>query len=87
MEAPVNEIKKSSLFRSHGSQAIRVPQGFELPGTEIIVTREGHRLIIEPAQSAEAPKSWAEVLDRMETIDVDWPDVDEGLLPLDDVEL
>ncbi|MFC3705350.1 antitoxin [Devosia honganensis] len=83
----MNEIKKSSLFRAGDSQVIKVPHGFELPGTEITVTREGHRLIIEPTLKANPPKSWAEVLDQMETIDVDWPDVDEGLLPLDDVEL
>jgi antitoxin VapB len=33
------------------------------------------------------PKSWSEFLDKLEPVDVDWPDVDEGLLPADDVDL
>lgn len=83
----MNEIRKSKLFQSGGSQAIEVPHGFELPGTDITVTRDGNRLIIEPAVQKPAPTTWAELLDQMETIDVEWPDVDEGLLPVDDVKL
>ena len=47
--------------------------------------REGDRLIIEPVKGkastlAEAMKDW-------EDIDEPFPDVDEGLLPLDDINL
>lgn len=84
----MNEIKKSSLFRSGDGQAIKVPPGFEMPGTEVTVTKDGQRLIIEPAKRpSDGPLTWAEILDQMETIDVEWPDVDEGLLPLDHVKL
>ncbi|WP_200950190.1 antitoxin [Devosia sp. Root635] len=84
----MNEIKKSSLFQSIDGQAIKVPAGFEMPGTEVTVTKDGERLIVEPTgETSKGPLTWAELLDQMETIDVDWPDVDEGLLPLDDIKL
>jgi antitoxin VapB len=82
VEAPVNEIKKSELFKSGNGQAVRVPEGFELPGTEVIVTKDGDRLIIEPKK-----QSLREFLDALEPLDIEWPDVDEGLLPPDDIKL
>lgn len=84
----MNEIKKSSLFKDGDDQVIKVPHGFELPGTEITVTKDGDRLIIEPARvELQAPQTWAEFLDALEPVDVDWPDIDEGLLPADDINL
>lgn len=84
----MNEIRKTSLLHQGKSQVIEVPEGFELPGTEVTIIKDGARLIIEPAGPATAkPTTWAELLDQMETIDVEWPDVDEGLLPPDDIEL
>jgi len=90
MEAPMNEIKiktdqirTASLFRNGRNQAVRIPVEFELPGTEVRLIKDGDRLIIEPK-----PKpTLREFLDSIEPVDIDWPDVDEGLLPLDDLKL
>lgn len=73
------------LFRNGANQALRIPKEFELPGKEALMHREGDRLIIEPVKGsastlAEAMKDW-------EDIDEPFPDVDEGLLPLDDINL
>jgi len=88
MEAPVNEIRKSSLIQADDGQTIKVPVGFEMPGTEVTVTRDGKRLIIEPVEPAPGkPATWAEFLDNLEPVDVDWPDIDAGLLPVEDVDL
>ena len=84
----MNEIKKSELFIAGSGQAVRVPEGFELPGTEVTVTKDGDRLIIEPAEMlAKDPKRLVELLDSWDDLDVEWPDVDEGLLPADDITL
>lgn len=84
----MNEIKKSSLIQGQGGQIIKVPEGFELPGTDIIITKDGDRLIIEPSSdAAKDPRQLAALLDTWEDLDIEWPDVDEGLLPLDDVKL
>lgn len=72
------------LFRNGRNQALRIPREFELPGDEAILRREGDRLVIEPIKPR---RSLLEVLATLEPIDEEFPDVDEGLLPLDDVKL
>jgi antitoxin VapB len=69
------------LFKNGRNQALRIPREFELPGNEAVIYKEGDRLIVEPVKKL----SLLEVLATLETIDEDFPDVDEGLLPLDDV--
>lgn len=73
------------LFRNGANQAVRIPKEFELPGQTALIRREGHRLIIEPVRGSAA--TLAEAMKDWETIDEPFPDVDEGLLPLDDIEL
>jgi len=82
VEVPPRHVR---LFRNGANQALRIPKEFELPGKEALMHREGDRLIIEPVKGkastlAEAMKDW-------EDIDEPFPDVDEGLLPLDDINL
>ena len=36
------------LFRSAGAQALAIPRELELPGDEVILRRDGARLIVEP---------------------------------------
>jgi antitoxin VapB len=88
MEAPVNEIRKASLLHKGKSQVIEVPSGFELPGTEVNIIKDGGRLIIEPRDAPlKDSRRLAELLDSWDNLDLDWPDVDEGLLPPDDINL
>jgi len=81
-DAPARHVR---LFRNGANQAVRIPKEFELPGKEAVMHREGNRLIIELLKTkastlAEAMKDW-------EDMDEPFPDVDEGLLPLDDINL
>lgn len=71
------------LFRNGRNQALRIPREFELPGDEAIIRKEGNRLIVEPVKKP----SLLALLATLEPLDEDLPDVDEGLLPPDDVEL
>ena len=59
------------LFRNNRNQAIRIPVGFELPGTEAIISRDGHRLIIEPVRQ----KGLAALLDSWEPLTEEFPEV------------
>ncbi|MBN8726533.1 MAG: AbrB/MazE/SpoVT family DNA-binding domain-containing protein [Xanthomonadales bacterium] len=70
------------LFRNGRNQAVRIPREFELPGHEAIMRREGARLVIEPLESA---LDLLQMLRTWEPIDDVFPDVDEGLPPLDDI--
>jgi antitoxin VapB len=71
------------LFRNGRNQALRIPREFELPGSEAIIRKEGDRLIVEPL---EKPGLLA-VLARLEPLDEEFPDMDAGLPPAEDVEL
>lgn len=71
------------LFRSGKNQTIRIPREFELNAQEAIIRREGNRLIIEPVLK----KSLLMVLAKLAPIEENFPDVDTGLAPLDDIDL
>jgi antitoxin VapB len=45
--------------------------------------KEGKKLILEPVKK----KGLLSVLEELEPLDVDFPDIDKNLLPLDDVQL
>ena len=71
------------LFKTGKNQALRIPREFELPGNEAIIRKEGNLLIIEPLTRP----SLLALLATWESCDVDFPDVDENLPPLADIEL
>lgn len=75
--------RQVKLFRNGRNQAVRIPVEFEMPGDTAIMHREGNRLIIEPVTR----RSLSEFLSHLEPIDEEFPDVDEGLLPLREIDL
>ncbi|RZS88438.1 antitoxin VapB [Phyllobacterium myrsinacearum] len=75
--------RRVKLFRNGRNQAVRIPVEFEMPGDTAIMHREGNRLIIEPVTR----RSLSEFLAHLEPIDEEFPDVDEGLLPLREIDL
>lgn len=81
------------LFRNGANQAVRIPKEFELPGTQALMHREGNRLILElvpdrPKKGTVAALLWAlDEMAKLGPIDEEFPDVDAGLLPLDDIDL
>lgn len=82
--------RRVRFFRNGANQAVRIPREFELPGEEALIEQVGDTLIIKPVTAPlvkGSAASLAAVLATLEPIDEEFPDVDEGLLPLDDVEL
>jgi antitoxin VapB len=77
------EARRVRLFRNGRNQAVRIPVEFELPGTEAILRQEGGSLIIEPVDRP----SFQSVLESLEPIPEEFPDIDEGLPPLRDINL
>lgn len=71
------------FFRNGSNQAIRIPKEFELDADSAIIRREDDRLVIEPVRT----KGLLATLATLSAIDEDFPDVDSGLTPLDDVSL
>jgi Virulence-associated protein and related proteins len=76
--------RRARLFRNGRNQAVRIPREFELSGHEVIIRKDGDRLIVEPVKKA---GGLAELLASWEPLEEEFPDVDEGLLPLDDIKL
>lgn len=70
------------LFRNGRNQALRIPREFEFEGDEAILRKEGERLIIEPVRKGRL----LALLASLESLVEAFPDVDEDLTPLDDVE-
>ena len=71
------------LFKNGRNQALRIPREFELPGDEAVIRREGNRLIVEAVQR----RSLLATLANWQPLAEEFPDVDAGLKPLDDIEL
>lgn len=90
IETPERHVR---LFRNGANQAVRIPKEFELPGKEAVMHREGNRLIIEAVAPKPAKGTLAALVAALDEIrklgpcDDEFPDVDEGLLPLDDIVL
>ena len=40
--------RQASLFRNGRNQAVRIPREFEMAGTEVLMRKEGDRLILTP---------------------------------------
>ena len=92
-QSPTQNIgRKVSLFRNGANQAVRIPKEFELPGNQATMRRVGNRLIIDlvepqhPRGTVGALVAALKELSQLGPIDEEFPDVDEGLLPLDDID-
>ena len=79
----IEEQRHVRLFRNGRNQAVRIPREFELDGDEAIMHKEGHRLILEPVRKGRL----LALLDTLEPLDEPFPEIDEDLPPLDDVNL
>lgn len=84
VDPPAHQERHARLFRNGRNQAVRIPREFELPGDEVIIHKEGDRLVLEPIAKRSV---LLELLARWAPIQDEFPEVDPGLLPVDDVEL
>jgi antitoxin VapB len=73
--------RRVKLFRNGRNQAVRIPREFEMSGEEVILRKEGERLIIEPAP----PRSLLALLATLDPIDEAFPQIPE--LRTDSVDL
>ena len=81
---PAAPERRVRLFRNGRNQALRIPKEYEIQGEEATIRKEGDRLIIEPIP---AMHGLSAVLASLEELDEELPDMDEGLLPADPVDL
>ncbi len=72
-----------TLLTNGHDQILTIPQEFALSSTEVSLRKEGHRLIIEPIPTG----SLLSLLTTLQDITDHFPDIDEGLLPVDNITL
>jgi antitoxin VapB len=48
---------RAKLFANGRSQAVRLPKEFRMPGSEVLVRREGNRIILEPVRDEAVDKN------------------------------
>lgn len=77
----MGDTRHVKLFRNGRNQAVRIPREMELPGEDAMITREGSRLIIEPAR----PRSLLALLATLSPIEDEFPVIEE--LSLDSIDL
>src|SRR5262249_17170531 len=58
-------VARGKLFANGRSQAVRLPKECRLPGEEVLIRREGNRLILEPVDT----RGWPiELWDRIDAL-------------------
>ncbi len=75
MGAAMETERHVRLFRNGRNQAIRIPREFELEGTEAIIRKEGHRLILEPISRG---NRLIELLKTLSPIEAPFPEIDDA---------
>jgi antitoxin VapB len=71
------------LVRHGTHQSLDIPTEFQIPTDEVRIRKEGQKLIIEPVKLP----SLLALLATLPDIENEFPDVDEHLLPLDEIQL
>ena len=79
----MNTEYHTQLVRDGNRQTLQIPQELFLLTKEVSIRKQGEKLIIEPYLQ----KTLLEILATWDDIDEEFPNIDEGLLPLDNIEL
>lgn len=68
---PATPEIRAKLFTHGGSQAVRLPKAFRFEGTEVIIRKDGERVILEPVRSRKFPvtdEEWAAFWARLDAL-------------------
>lgn len=90
-DAPADTGRHVRLFRNGANQAVRIPREFEFAAQEVVMKKVGNTLVLEPVTfwpqrgSAAALRMALEEIKKLGPCEDTFPDVDEGVLPLDDI--
>jgi antitoxin VapB len=74
--------RRARLFRNGRNQAVRIPREFELPGQEVIIRKDGDRLIVEPVKKY---NNLAELLASWEDIEEEFPEIEDPPVKPEDI--
>ncbi len=60
-------MQTAKLFQNGRSQAVRLPKAFRLSGTEVKISRQGNKIILEPIDD-----SWEQWFDAINQVSDDF---------------
>lgn len=93
VDASADAGRHVRLFRNGANQAVRIPREFEFDAQEVVMKKVGNTLVLEPVTvwpqrgSAAALRMALDEIKKLGPCADPFPDVDEGLMPLDDIDL
>jgi antitoxin VapB len=73
--------RHACLFRNGRNQAVRIPREFEFAEKEVIIHKEGERLIIEPVKKY----SLRQVLATLKPLNEDFPPIEDPSIKDEDI--
>ena len=76
--------KRAKLFKSGRSQAVRLPKEFRMPGTEVKISRDGRKVVLEPIEFD--IDAWFAKLDSYGELSFTEDDIDQPPMPPDNPE-
>lgn len=86
MEATMADTAK--LFMHGRSQAVRLPKQYRFAGTEVKVSRDGDKVVLEPVSKPFDVRAWRDRLDALGAEDFLPEGIsDDDLLPARDISL
>jgi antitoxin VapB len=62
---PRDRAVRAKLFANGRSQAVRLPKEFRMPGTEVLLRRQGTQIILEPLDARGLPVGFWDDIDRL----------------------
>jgi antitoxin VapB len=74
--------RHARLFRNGRNQAVRIPREFEFPGNEVIIRKDGNRLIVEPVEKS---SRLLELLASWEPLEEEFPEIEDPPVKPEDI--
>lgn len=78
---------RTSMAQDGSEQVLRIPPEFAMSERDVILRKQGSRLVIQPSSEMPSESSLLSLLKSFSKIENGFPDVDENLQPLDDISL
>lgn len=74
MAYAMNVERRLKIFKNGRNRAVRIPREFDFPGDDVVMHKEGDKLIIEPARPKDNLLDW---LATLEPIEDEFPEIDD----------
>ena len=64
---------RAKVFKNGSSQAVRLPKEFRFPGREVLISKKGDKVILEPIKSVDWPQGFWDQFNRDDRFEIPQP--------------